>query len=409
MTAAQITRRLVFHIGGYDPITPHGAAHSRFIRELKKFESTWSVACSVSAAKFSEDTMRWDVRTDGPNWHVAVDYRVIRWDDVIRGLDRQPVWRRIPLGVRAFLDFVAAGALRGYLRTNWHYALFFLYPFTVFAILTILAIVIGAVASHMGMSTVAASFVGCAAFVVLLLGPWRWLHLAPLFDDWIFSRAYIRGSSPVLERRLSRIALEMNETVRQVCPDEILIVGHSLGVVLAIDLIDRVLAADPSFGTKGPRVAFISIGSSMLKIGLHRAAHKFRAAVRRVASAPGVFWGEYQARIDIMNFYNTDPLAEMAVSSPRGPQVRLVEISRMLERVVYRRIRLRFFRVHCQFISGNDRRAAYDYFMLICGPLSAEAQSVSPDGALSMINDRGVLDSRFVIDRPPDRLQGARR
>jgi len=407
MIAPKVTRRLVFHIGGYDPITPPGAAHSRFIRELKRFERVWFVACSVSAAKFSQDTMSWDVRTDGQNWRVAADYRVIRWDDVITALDRQPAWRRIPLGMWAFLDFLTAGALRGYLRTNWHYALFFLYPFAVFALLAILATALGTFACHMGMSIAAGSSVGCAAFVLLLLGPWRWLHLAPLFDDWIFSRAYVRGSNLVLEQRLSRIAAQMSEAARQVCADEILIVGHSLGAVLAIDLIDRALALDPSFGTKGPRVAFISVGSSILKIGLHRAAHRFRAAVQRVASAPGVFWGEYQARIDIMNFYNTDPIAQMALSSPRGPLVRLVEISRMLERVVYRRIRLKFFRIHCQFVSGNDRRAAYDYFMLVCGPLSAEAQTVSPDGALSMINDRGVLESRFLTNCPSDELQGA--
>ena len=56
---------------------------------------------------------------------------------------------------------------------------------------------------------------------------------------------------------------------------------------------------------------------------------------------------------------------------------------------MYRRIRLNFFRVHCQFVSGNDRRTSYDYFMLTCGPISAKSQTLAPDGAVSMIADDG--------------------
>src|ERR1700731_3272171 len=55
------------------------------------------------------------------------------------------------------------------------------------------------------------------------------------------------------------------------------------------------------------------------------------------------------------------------------------------------RLRRNFFRVHCQFVSGNDRRTSYDYFMLTCGPISAKSQTLAPDGAVSMIADDGGL------------------
>ena len=35
----------------------------------------------------------------------------------------------------------------------------------------------------------------------------------------------------------------------------------------------------------------------------------------------------------------------------------------------YARLRWNFFRMHYQFIMANDRRALYDYFMLVCGPV----------------------------------------
>src|SRR6516225_11514972 len=80
----------------------------------------------------------------------------------------------------------------------------------------------------------------------------------------------------------------------------------------------------------------------------------------------------------------------MGLPTGDGPVVRLVEFGRMLEHAMYRRIRLKFYRLHCQFISGNDRRAPYDYFMLICGPVSAKSQTLASDGAVSMIGDDGA-------------------
>ena len=73
------------------------------------------------------------------------------------------------------------------------------------------------------------------------------------------------------------------------------------------------------------------------------------------------------------------------------PIVKLVEIGQMLEHAVYRRIRLNFYRLHCQFVSGNERRAAYDYFMLVCGPLPAEQQARLREGAALEIGDNGRL------------------
>ena len=58
----------------------------------------------------------------------------------------------------------------------------------------------------------------------------------------------------------------------------------------------------------------------------------------------------------------------------------------MPEPAFYRRMKRNLFRVDCQFVSANDRRAAYDYFMLLCGPLSAENQGRSRDGATSAVH-----------------------
>ncbi|TMK11779.1 MAG: hypothetical protein E6G71_00300 [Alphaproteobacteria bacterium] len=345
----------------------------------------------MGALEENVDQAKWSVITKGPNWQVESDYRLVRWDDVIEDFSGQTIWRRVPLGIIACLDFIWSGALWGYLRINWHYAVFFLYPFVMFGLFVAAACAAGAYAPLREDSIALAAAAGVLVMLALMLGPWRWLHLDMLFDDWIFARDYVRSGNANLEKRLDNIARELVVAAHSSGADEIVVVGHSLGAALAVNLLDRALKLEPSLGSTGTPITFLSIGSSILKVGLHRSASRFRAAVERVAKAPGILWGDFQARIDIMNFYDVDPMAEMWLPSKPGPVIRLVELGRMLEHDVYRRMRLRFYRLHSQFVSGNDKRASYDYFMLVCGPVSARYQTLASDGALSMIGEDGSL------------------
>ncbi len=172
-------RRSVYQIGGYDPISPPEDSYLRFQRELKRFERTWSVKASVGAPDIGPDEMKWDITTEGPDWRVESQFHLVRWDDVIQSRSHEPLWRRLPLGILAFSDFVFGGALRGYFRTNWQYAGFFLYPFVLFGLLLAIALAIGVLAGRADALT--GLVAGLAAFALLLAGPCRLLHLAPLF------------------------------------------------------------------------------------------------------------------------------------------------------------------------------------------------------------------------------------
>jgi hypothetical protein len=55
------------------------------------------------------------------------------------------------------------------------------------------------------------------------------------------------------------------------------------------------------------------------------------------------------------------------------PAIRRVLMHDLLTPASYRRYRWRFMRLHYQFVMANERRAAYDYFMLACGPVSCLA------------------------------------
>jgi hypothetical protein len=137
MSDRLVRKRWVFHVPGYDPAPPEAVKH-RFARELKRFEQTWSIWADVPK-RHVETPELWQVEASGPNWHTQTQYRFVAWNDVIEAQAQKPIWWRIPLGLLAFLDFGVA-ALPSYFRANWRYALFFLYPFLLFAALVALSV-----------------------------------------------------------------------------------------------------------------------------------------------------------------------------------------------------------------------------------------------------------------------------
>src|SRR5215468_90823 len=177
MARATVAKRLVFHIGGYDPITPSAGAQRRFVREIERFQRTWSVKAIVDGLRDSADQTQWNVTTTGPNWLVETDYRLVRWHDVIEAFGRRSLGSRISIGILAFLDFVLSGTLWRYLLTNWRYALFFLYPLVMFGLLIAAAFLIGVVAFKITESILIAAGGGLFGFAAALAGPWHWLHL----------------------------------------------------------------------------------------------------------------------------------------------------------------------------------------------------------------------------------------
>lgn len=390
MTGLRVSKRQVYHIGGYDHARPD-AVHDRFVRELRRFERTWAVSAASSKPVVGDDLATWQVTTSGADWRVESEFRLLRWDDVIQAEVAQPMWRRLPAGLLAFLDFLLAGALFRYLRASWRYAMFFLYPFLIFAAILLSAWLGGAVLARATGSSMAGIGAGIGIVLGLVYAADRWLFLGLLFDDWIFSRRYIRAGDPILDDRLQRMAVDLANTAQADAPDEIVVVAHSLGAVLAIDLIDRALQVGLGQGEGSPRIVLLSVGSSTLKIGLHGAAVRFREAVARVSAARAVFWADYQARSDVMNFFDRDPLSEMGLPATGSPLIRSVSIRRMLDPARYPRIRRNWYRMHCQFVRGNDRRAPYDYFMLTCGPIGAEQQARSKEGAMLAIDTEGRL------------------
>lgn len=390
-----IARRHVFHVGGYDPIAVE-ARYRRFQRELAIFERTWSVTAVASDLVRAPDNSRawWTVTTQGRSWRVETTYEVLTWDDIILADFARPMGSRLVNWMKAFLDFTLSGTVFKYFWASWSYGLFFFYPIAQLVLFAGVAFLLGQwLAGQLGFtSSLMAAAIGIPIFLGLFMSLGRRWRVNQALDDWIFAHEFVHGRRGDVDARLDSFAAALIARARDASLDEIVVVGHSLGASLVADFVERALARDPDVGRRGPQVCILSVGATTPKFTLHPAGHELRRKMARVAAEPTMPWAEYQAWHDLIGFCWFDPVSlsrGLARRGNRKPVIRVVAIGDMLRWTTYLRYAFKFMRVHYQFVMANEKRAPYDYFMMVCGPIPFTRMTEAARGPLDLISADG--------------------
>ena len=369
-----VASRAVFHVGGYER-NDATRFFSRLGKELARFAACWSAEASIGPVAFDQAghvaSARIDCR-DEAGRATRTDFVLLDYDDIVLTDGARPLPVRFGRWLMAFLDYVFTGTMFRFFAANWRFALYFLYP-----MLGIVGpVLLGWLVWRTGQAVpvpgggLLAALLGAALAVLLIRRLARRYFLFHLMDLWSFSREWLRGNRPAMEARIATWAGAIDERVRAGGHDEVVLVGHSTGGAIILDVAARYAALVAARG-QAPAFTLMTVGSTGPKITLHPAARGSRERLRGLVAHPGVDWGDFQAVADIINFYRCDPLALAGIPNPRAkpfPFVRRLRFKSMLDKAFYRRIRFNVFRLHYQFISANTKRYRYDFFMMCCGP-----------------------------------------
>jgi hypothetical protein len=380
---ALIQRRHVLYVEGYDPQGAEGY-HNLFSRSFRRFLKNWPLLTSVSDVQIdSDDFAHWTIDAKGPNWQVATRYDFLRQEQMIRANMAEPLWRQVPRALGWMLNYLFTGTLFRVYRASYQYGL----ALTAFQLMLIwwlaLAGLGGGLIAWLAMWLIGgplafAVIAGIMAAVICfrLLRPLAdKLFVVQINSHWPYLLEYARGEPSCWDRCIEAGAHRLVDIAKENAADEIVVIGHSGGGVTAPALLARALELDPELGRHGPRIVLLTPGSLMPGIGLHRGATRVHRDIARIAIEPSILWIDVQARADILNFYNFDPVNGIGVDAGPArcnPLVWIVRLRDMLAPEIFKKLTRSWFRMHYQFIMGNDMRAAYEYMMLVCGPVPVE-------------------------------------
>lgn len=393
----QVRRRLVIYVQGYDP---RGLPeyYRMFRRNYRRSCKLYGLSGSVTPAANDPDRFvtEWSIATEGRDWRVDTSYKFLRWQDIIRRDFERPTWWKVLHMYRTYGASLLSGVTPRIMRAHWRFGLFVLYPMVLMTLFILVGALIGALCAKLvaalgasvAFAGLAGAAIGLASLAAILWATESRTYLLYLCDDGISTYQFAHRRRPDWEERMEIFAGYIVEAIRESNADEAIIVGHSSGSFLAVDVLDRALARDPALGRHGPRVRLLTVGANLPIVGFHRQASWFRDRIKWLARAPDIDWVDYQSRHDIMNFWPFDPVTGHGIEPApgrRNPIVVPISFRDIWPPENFERRRWRFFQAHFQFLSANERLGApYDFYLICCGPIDLVTRATKPDQALAL-------------------------
>jgi pimeloyl-ACP methyl ester carboxylesterase len=207
---------------------------------------------------------------------------------------------------------------------------------------------------------------GIAQFAFLLWLACRHAHFLLMMDLWHYANVLAVGGTREEQRLTDELLDAAERRARDQAGasglDETVVVGHSIGAALAVELTDRLLTAKMQVP-----VNVLTLGSGFLQVALHPKASRFRDMAKRVLQSKAP-WLDVQALIDPINFLHSNLDKTYGIAAPNYREI-IIRMRHVLSDATYRRIKYNLFRVHRQFVLPVEMKQHYSFHKIVSGPV----------------------------------------
>ncbi|WP_116473347.1 hypothetical protein [Zobellella maritima] len=373
-----IKQRQVFYISGFDP---RGAGHYHRLYKSQAAKQAGANGLDIEVSRrirLSSHLHQW--RLDTRDTHSR--YNFLSWDDIIRAN-----WARgWPAIVTDFCYclwvYIATGRILVFARASRKQMLAGLYP--VFFILLALA-----TSGYLGYLTFVLfplpvlpgwldSGLRCLVAMLFLWAAMAgFKHLGNklavfwLLRIYAFSAKWANGDIPGLDQRISVFSDEIIRAIEDTDNQEVVIIAHSVGTMLAVPVMSLVLTHiqdKPLF--KDHRVILITLGHCIPLLSFQPRATPFRHALQRLAQDPRLLWLDYSAPTDGACFPLLDPVTSCGLIRTReaGPRILSPRFFTLYHAAHYKRLSRAWYAMHFLYLMATDKAGPYDFFAFTAGP-----------------------------------------
>lgn len=382
MTKGSVNRRHVFFLSGFDP---KGASyyHGLYRKEAALQGAVTGARYEVGARqRCANGNTVWQVRSEAEGQTTETTFEYVRWDDIVRAHWPRSGWQVLLGSLRGYRAALASPAA---LRKVWHAS-----RKTLVALAYPAAYWLGALALGAGLGLALARLIllapalpawlpglaGAAAAMGLWWGALAWerqLNTSWLLRIYQFAGDWRAGRTPSAVRRIDQLAADIERQLADPALDEVLLVGFSVGSLLAVSTAARVQEAAKK-GLSLERFSLVTLGHCIPLLGLMKGADAFRAELARLGRAPHLRWVDFSSLTDWGSFALVDPLAlclgPAGAERPYAPRMASPRFHVMFEPETYASIVRDKRRMHLQYLMAGQRPALYDYFAITAGPIS---------------------------------------
>lgn len=374
-----VSRRKVFYIPGYDPFPPRkyreiyrreGAAQSMLSGHILELDTTGDrTGCE------------WRVKAKIEGNDVQVEYKVLAWSDIVRESMSTDIISTYLMLIRTTWHYISTGSLYSLMLLRKGPIITTIYPFVILLAQLLVSIGIAFLLFYVFSLALPQPFPWVALGI-----PWtilRWFkskdgyfYAYYLIHTFAFSARWSGAYPDALESRIKAFTSQLSGSLTNDI-DEILLVGHSLGVQVAVSVMADLLRSRNSYPEK-PFISLLSIGQVVPMSSFLPQARRLRADLAYISSSTRITWVDITAPADGCCFSLCDPVAVTGVApvDQRWPLVISAAYSKSLLPKTWAKLRWQFYRLHFQYLHAFDNAAEtdFDYFRITAGPLSLAAR-----------------------------------
>ncbi|MDE3177616.1 MAG: hypothetical protein KGM15_16065 [Pseudomonadota bacterium] len=349
-------RRRVLFVAGFDPRGVKG-----YYQRMSEAMAPYAAAGSLERLAPFASGWRWR----GEDGATETAFEFLHWDDIV---DRH--WRakgRIGAQIaamRALWVYARCGLLArasdGARAVRWALLVMGLAPLAFAAATLVFTLVVGALGAWLIPHGGWLAAPTLAAGLYMSDRAWRALNLEWLAKGFACIVETALGEAPSWDGRCEVFAERIAAAAREGEADEIVVIGHSLGAILAMFSVHRYLGS-----TASPRpIVLATLGNI---IPFYTWIEPGRAAMRAgeaVAASPAVEWIDVTSGSDPASACRMGPLVGAEVATRRWDP----EFHRILTPERFRYIRRRPLDFHFQYLKGADAPDGFDLPRLMASP-----------------------------------------
>ncbi|MFN3262834.1 MAG: hypothetical protein ACE37J_19985 [Pikeienuella sp.] len=384
--ARRVRRRRVLYFHGFDP-----APTERYRRLIARAgaERGGTPPAMSAVGPLSPVSEGWRITARGGagplETPVETVFEILRYEDVVRQWRARPLLARLGSGAAALARFAATGGLRRVFSFSKGPAGLLFYPVVILSAF----LVAGAAAGGALGDLAGLGWGDAGAALGALLGLWAsvraeralFSHLMLGLFEFLFRLAADRPPSGRMEMREAEFAARIAESIAAAEADgvdEILIVGHSLGAVIAIRALAAAMRIDVDLSGGRARLSLLTLGSvgGYVSAAGGPGAEAYGEDMILVASDPDIFWLDVSSKRDWFSFGLVDPLLmlEAAPAAARSPKVISAKFGPARPDPEDRRTRFRAMSLHMKYLAAPDRQGAFDFLAAAAGGETLEAR-----------------------------------
>ena len=381
-----VRTRRVHYLPGFDP---RGARH---YHHLYQSQSALQTQHNHALFKVSPRSPinphfhHWEIQAIWKNEAVDTDYHFLGWDDIVRENWSDAQLRVLVEAIPAYFHFAAAS---GFQRVRSHSKNAFLtgtLPVAYYAAALTLAPLLGLSCSKAlpelplihpailaGLLTLASSRAALSLGSVLGL---NWL-----LRTYTFIHRWHTNKLPSVAERVDSMARHILACHQSQPTDETLIVGHSVGSLLAVSVAARLQTLLAESTTPPPQqLHLLTLGQCIPLLSFLPSATAFHRDLQTVSDSNHLPWTDISSPPDPLCFFQQNPLTASNVPNARADRVRCLNarIFPMFTKQTYQKIRWNKIRLHFQYLMASELPSPYDFFRITAGPSPLSALTLTP-------------------------------